>query len=75
MDNHHLTVAALLDPRFHRLTTVSNNKLCLDILTKKYHSICEHEGISDIEHTEEDANKTKANNSGSVKKSSELKKK
>ncbi|XP_039951667.1 uncharacterized protein LOC120768945 [Bactrocera tryoni] len=37
--DHHLTIAALLDPRFHRLTTVKNLGKCIQILTSKYNQM------------------------------------
>uniref|UniRef100_W8BY27 Zinc finger BED domain-containing protein 1 n=1 Tax=Ceratitis capitata TaxID=7213 RepID=W8BY27_CERCA len=42
--DHHLTIAALLDPRFHRLTTVKNMAKCVQILTSKYNKLHQQEG-------------------------------
>ncbi|XP_030376679.1 uncharacterized protein LOC115625682 [Scaptodrosophila lebanonensis] len=39
ISNDTLTSAALLDPRFHRLTTIDNLDRCVRVLTQKYNSI------------------------------------
>ncbi|XP_053959025.1 uncharacterized protein LOC128863740 [Anastrepha ludens] len=42
--DHHLTIAALLDPRFHRLTTVKNLGKCIQILTNNYNKMHQQDG-------------------------------
>ncbi|XP_075151449.1 DNA replication-related element factor [Haematobia irritans] len=42
----HLTISALLDPRFHRLINISNYNACVQILTEKFDRIVDSQGIS-----------------------------
>uniref|UniRef100_A0A1B0G0H2 BED-type domain-containing protein n=1 Tax=Glossina morsitans morsitans TaxID=37546 RepID=A0A1B0G0H2_GLOMM len=45
LSDDHLTISALLDPRFHRLITVNNFNKCLQILTEKFNRISESQGF------------------------------
>ncbi|XP_037894421.1 uncharacterized protein LOC119640437 isoform X2 [Glossina fuscipes] len=45
LSDDHLTISALLDPRFHRLITVNNFNKCLQILTEKFNTISESQGF------------------------------
>ncbi|XP_067621983.1 E3 SUMO-protein ligase ZBED1 [Eurosta solidaginis] len=39
ISDYHLTIAAMLDPRFHRLTPVKNPAKCVQILTNQYNKM------------------------------------
>ncbi|KAH8287963.1 hypothetical protein KR018_010228 [Drosophila ironensis] len=49
ISNDDLTAAALLDPRFHRLTTIDNLERCVRILTQKYNKFFVEAGGGDAE--------------------------
>lgn len=66
----HLTISALLDPRFHRLTNITNYNTCVQILTDKYDRIVESQGISPIKPSGRTSNTgVKSSTSSMIKKS------
>uniref|UniRef100_A0A1A9WHJ5 BED-type domain-containing protein n=1 Tax=Glossina brevipalpis TaxID=37001 RepID=A0A1A9WHJ5_9MUSC len=67
LSDDHLTISALLDPRFHRLITVNNFNKCLQILTDKFNRINEIQEFDSTIHVGEDRPKTPSN--ANVKKS------
>lgn len=44
----HLTISALLDPRFHRLININDYNTCVQTLTEKYDRIVDSQGISPV---------------------------
>lgn len=47
ISDDNLTAAALLDPRFHRLTTIDNLDRCVRMLTQKYNKAFGGSGAND----------------------------
>ncbi|XP_023303257.2 uncharacterized protein LOC111685237 [Lucilia cuprina] len=73
LSDNHLTIAALLDPRFHRLININNLNNCIKILTSKYDKITESQGISpSISSPKSTQNRVKSSNSNNTVKKSNL---